>query len=181
MTARHRPRCSRSTAGNFPTTDELAPLRNSLAVIATRSSRRTSMARTDGDTWDLASSVGATATGVAASRALASKQPTRSSTIRSPTHWSSAVGLELPQPNGRWRTGVRRRSAREQRSGYVSRSRYARVLRRLLHQCRRGGNPAGGHPRRLASTPAPTGCDGRRMRWCSRSTSRRSSSSSPAC
>ena len=33
------------------------------------------MARTDGDTWDLASSVGATATGVAASRALASKGP----------------------------------------------------------------------------------------------------------
>jgi methyltransferase (TIGR00027 family) len=33
------------------------------------------MARTDGDTWDLASSVGATATGAAASRALASKQP----------------------------------------------------------------------------------------------------------
>jgi methyltransferase (TIGR00027 family) len=31
--------------------------------------------RTEGDTWDLASSVGATATGVAASRALASKQP----------------------------------------------------------------------------------------------------------
>jgi len=31
--------------------------------------------RTDNDTWDLASSVGATATGVAASRALASKQP----------------------------------------------------------------------------------------------------------
>jgi methyltransferase (TIGR00027 family) len=33
------------------------------------------MSRTEGDTWDLASSVGATATGVAASRALASKQP----------------------------------------------------------------------------------------------------------
>src|ERR1700737_5583820 len=33
------------------------------------------MARTEGDTWDLASSVGATATGVAASRALESKQP----------------------------------------------------------------------------------------------------------
>jgi methyltransferase (TIGR00027 family) len=32
------------------------------------------VARTEGDTWDLASSVGATATGVAASRALASKQ-----------------------------------------------------------------------------------------------------------
>lgn len=33
------------------------------------------MTRTDGDTWDLATSVGATATGVAASRALATKQP----------------------------------------------------------------------------------------------------------
>src|SRR5436305_8917924 len=33
------------------------------------------MPRTEGDTWDLASSVGVTATGVAASRALASKQP----------------------------------------------------------------------------------------------------------
>jgi methyltransferase (TIGR00027 family) len=33
------------------------------------------LARTDGDTWDLASSVGATATGVAAARALASRGP----------------------------------------------------------------------------------------------------------
>ena len=33
------------------------------------------MARTDNDSWDLASSVGATATGVAASRALASQGP----------------------------------------------------------------------------------------------------------
>src|SRR5882724_5553323 len=33
------------------------------------------MARTDGDTWDLASSVGATATGVATARALASRGP----------------------------------------------------------------------------------------------------------
>jgi methyltransferase (TIGR00027 family) len=33
------------------------------------------MTRTDGDTWDLASSVGATATAVAASRALATRQP----------------------------------------------------------------------------------------------------------
>ena len=33
------------------------------------------MTRTDQDTWDLASSVGATATWVAAARALASKQP----------------------------------------------------------------------------------------------------------
>ncbi|MEZ0362837.1 class I SAM-dependent methyltransferase [Mycobacterium sp. pUA109] len=33
------------------------------------------MARTEGDSWDLATSVGSTATGVAASRALATKQP----------------------------------------------------------------------------------------------------------
>src|SRR6202043_1296768 len=33
------------------------------------------MARTDNDTWDLASSVGATATAVAASRAMASQNP----------------------------------------------------------------------------------------------------------
>ena len=33
------------------------------------------MTRTDQDTWDLASSVGATATWVAACRALAGKQP----------------------------------------------------------------------------------------------------------
>ena len=33
------------------------------------------MARSEGDTWDLASSVGATATSVAASRALASRGP----------------------------------------------------------------------------------------------------------
>ena len=33
------------------------------------------MARTDKDTWDLASSVGATATAVAASRAMASQNP----------------------------------------------------------------------------------------------------------
>ena len=33
------------------------------------------MTRTDNDTWDLASSVGATATGVAVGRALASRAP----------------------------------------------------------------------------------------------------------
>jgi len=33
------------------------------------------VARTDNDTWDLASSVGATATAVAASRAMASQDP----------------------------------------------------------------------------------------------------------
>jgi methyltransferase (TIGR00027 family) len=52
------------------------------------------MARTEGDTWDLASSVGATATGVAASRALATKQPIP--LIRDPYADAlvKAVGLE---------------------------------------------------------------------------------------
>jgi len=52
------------------------------------------MARTEGDTWDLASSVGATATGVAASRALATKQPIPH--IRDPYADAlvKAVGLE---------------------------------------------------------------------------------------
>jgi methyltransferase (TIGR00027 family) len=52
------------------------------------------MARTDGDTWDLASSVGATATGVAASRALASKQPTPLISDPFAEALIKAVGLE---------------------------------------------------------------------------------------
>jgi O-methyltransferase involved in polyketide biosynthesis len=43
------------------------------------------MERTDNDSWDLASSVGATATGVAASRALASQGPGPPRTDRAPT------------------------------------------------------------------------------------------------
>ncbi|WP_343576254.1 class I SAM-dependent methyltransferase [Mycobacterium sp.] len=53
------------------------------------------MARTDKDTWDLASSVGATATAVAASRAMASQQP--DALLDDP--WADplvrAVGIEL--------------------------------------------------------------------------------------
>ncbi len=52
------------------------------------------MARTDGDTWDLASSVGATATAVAASRAMASRDPTRCSTTRSPNRWCGPSGID---------------------------------------------------------------------------------------
>jgi methyltransferase (TIGR00027 family) len=52
------------------------------------------MARTEGDTWDLASSVGATATGVAASRALATKQPIPLITDRYADALVKAVGLE---------------------------------------------------------------------------------------
>ena len=52
------------------------------------------MPRTEGDTWDLASSVGATATGVAASRALASKQPSPLITDPFADALVKAVGLE---------------------------------------------------------------------------------------
>jgi methyltransferase (TIGR00027 family) len=52
------------------------------------------VARTEGDTWDLASSVGATATGVAASRALASKQPNPLITDPFADALVKAVGLE---------------------------------------------------------------------------------------
>jgi methyltransferase (TIGR00027 family) len=52
------------------------------------------MARTEGDTWDLASSVGATATGVAASRALATKQPIPLITDPYADALVKAVGLE---------------------------------------------------------------------------------------
>ena len=53
------------------------------------------MARTDGDTWDLASSVGATATMVAAARAMASKteRPLINDPYAEPL--VRAVGLEL--------------------------------------------------------------------------------------
>ncbi|BBX94515.1 class I SAM-dependent methyltransferase [Mycolicibacterium boenickei] len=52
------------------------------------------MTRTEGDTWDLATSVGATATGVAASRALASKQPDPLITDPYADALVRAVGLE---------------------------------------------------------------------------------------
>lgn len=52
------------------------------------------MARSEGDTWDLASSVGSTATGVAASRALATKQPDPLITDPYADALVKAVGLE---------------------------------------------------------------------------------------
>jgi methyltransferase (TIGR00027 family) len=52
------------------------------------------MSRTDADSWDLASSVGATATGVAASRALASKQADPLITDPYADALVKAVGLE---------------------------------------------------------------------------------------
>ena len=47
------------------------------------------MARTEGDTWDLANSVGATATMVAAARAAATRGP---QPTRSPSRWCGRLG-----------------------------------------------------------------------------------------
>src|ERR1700745_2693795 len=68
------------------------------------------MARTDDDTWDLASSVGATATMVAAARAMASKteQPLINDPFAEPL--VRAVGLDLFTPLAR--PGLRARPAR---------------------------------------------------------------------
>jgi hypothetical protein len=50
---------------------------------------RTSSKRYEGDSWDLASSVGATATMVAAQRALLRRVPIHCSMIRWPIRWSA--------------------------------------------------------------------------------------------
>ena len=119
------------------------------------------MARTDGDTWDLASSVGATATGVAASRALASKQPTPLINDPFADALVKAVGLEH----------CNRMADGELESGddplfnlqhdAASRSRYARAFSTTSSPVppqRESGRRSSSPP---AWTPAPTGCHGR--------------------
>src|ERR1700754_159456 len=53
------------------------------------------MARTEGDTWDLANSVGATATMVAAARAAATKRPQPIITDEFAEPLGRAVGLDV--------------------------------------------------------------------------------------
>ncbi len=105
------------------------------------------MARTDSDTWDLASSVGATATGWPHRAHWRPNGPTRSSTTRSPTHWSRpSASITATE----WRTAnststddplLDRRAMSEQIAVRT------RLLRRFLHHCRSGGHSAGGDPR----------------------------------
>ena len=142
-------------------------------------SRRTVMARTDGDTWDLASSVGATATGVAASRALASKQPDPLINDPFADALVKAVGLEHCNQDRRRRTRLRQTIRSSTASRCVSRSPCARGSSTTSSSARqrRAFGRRSSWPR--ASTLGPTGCRGRRSGRCSRSTSHRSSSSSP--
>lgn len=70
------------------------------------------MARTDDDTWDLASSVGSTATWVAAARALASKQANPLIDDAYADVLVKAVGLKFCNRMA-WDVGFRRRGRRQ--------------------------------------------------------------------
>jgi O-methyltransferase involved in polyketide biosynthesis len=107
------------------------------------------MPRTENDTWDLASSVGATATGVAASRALASlgPDPLIDDVFAEPL--VRAVGVDY--------------FIKMARTKYFDDSSPRRPT------------PASARPSswQPVSTPAPTACAGRRERRSSRWTSHR--------
>ncbi len=113
-------RCSPTTAANSPIDDELAPLRDSLAVTAIRTGRTNTMARTDDDTWDLASSVGATATD---GRRGAARWPPGDPRALIDDPFAEplvrAVGIDFFTQDARRRDGSRRRS----RSGHRTRRR----------------------------------------------------------
>ena len=127
------------------------------------------MARTDGDTWDLASSVGATATGVAASRALASKQPNPLINDPFADALVKAVGLELLQPNGGRRTGVGDDPLFNRQRMCEQIAVRTRFFDDFFTGADIGGYPAGGHPGLRARHPRlpaamAAGCGGVRDR-----------------
>ena len=123
---------------------------------------------TDTDSWDLASSVGATATMVAAARAIASREPERAH--RRPVRRAAGAGRRhrLLHPAGRRRDRPVRRRRRGRHPADDRRDGGAHpVLRRLLHRrdCRR--DPAGGDPGvrpRLPRLPAAVAGGHRRLR-----------------
>ena len=138
------------------------------------------MTRTDNDTWDLASSVGATATLVAAARAAASREtePLIDDPFAEPL--VRAVGIDfftkmasgdLPTPDDQTAMGVTRMTDNMAVAD--------EVLRRVLPRRGQGRDPAGRSSWPPASTPAPTGWTGRPTWSSSRSTSLRSSRSRP--
>ena len=105
------------------------------------------MARTDDDTWDLASSVGATATMVAAQRALAN----RGGPDRRPVRRAAGAGGR----NGLLHPGARRRDRLRGRRSRVQPAARRRghggahpLLRQVVHRCRGRRCPPGGDPRR---------------------------------
>ena len=117
------------------------------------------MARTDDDTWDLASSVGATATMVAAARAMASKaeHPADQRPVRraagsgggsGPVHPAGQRRADPCRPRGRQRRCAGGRAADDRQHGGPH-----QVLRRVLHRRDQRGHPAGGDPGVRAGRP----------------------------
>lgn len=138
------------------------------------------MARTDDDTWDLATSVGATATMVAAGRARATRDGLIDDRFAEPlvravgvdfmTRWAAGEldSADVDEPGAPW--GMQRMT-----DMMAARTRYIDAF------FAEAGRPASV---RWSSSPpawmrAPTGCPGPRAPRCSRSTSRRCSSSRP--
>ena len=120
------------------------------------------MTRSDADSWDVASSVGATATMVAAARALASREPNPLIDDPFAAPLVRAVGIDFftrlldGDIDLSASDDEQHRAADDHRDGGAH-----EVLRRLLHRrnCRR--HPAGGDPGFRVWTRAPTGCRGR--------------------
>ena len=134
------------------------------------------MARTDNDTWDLATSVGATATGVAVGRALASRatNPLINDPFAEPL--VRAVGVDFFT---RLASGELNPAVVDDRAEFgMERMRdmmavRTRLLRRLLPRCDEGRDSPGGDPGVRPGRPAPTGCRGRPAPPCTRSTNRK--------
>ena len=137
------------------------------------------MARTDRDTWDLASSVGATATMVAAARAAASRRP--NPVINDPfaEPLVRAVGLDLFTKWLRANSISSTSTTASAFPGWSTRSPPEPVFTTTTSP-----TPASAGVRQVVivasgSMPAPTGCRGRRARRSTKSISPRSSSSRP--
>ncbi len=101
---------------------------------------RRTMTRTEGDTWDLASSVGATATMVAAARAAATRRPQPVITDRVRRAAGARGRVGPVHPAGRRRAGSRRRREGRRLSADGRHLRRSRpLLRRLLRRGQRRG------------------------------------------
>ncbi len=118
------------------------------------------MTRSDTDSWDLASSVGATATMVAAARAMASAEPDPLINDPYAADLVRAVGVEFFTKLVDGEVDLDGRAGRGRRADDRHHGGADAVLRRLLH--RRAGDAGIRQAVILASvwTPAPTDCRG---------------------
>ena len=111
------------------------------------------MARTDNDSWDLASSVGATATAVAASRAVASQGPDALLDDPFAEPLVRAVGLDEFVKVVDGESFDEDDPVHDPQSDERADRRPHKVFRRLLHRRRRGRDSAGGDSGRRPGHP----------------------------